>query len=42
MLNFGQDSKPRFGQYYEVKSSRCLCLIEILKLMLGCDSDDEI
>ena len=42
-LNLGQDSEVRFGQYFEFEvQSRCSCLGEILKLMLGRYSEDEI
>ena len=38
-LNLGQDSEARFGQDFEAYVLwRGLCLVEILKLMLGRDS----
>ena len=40
-LNLGRDSEARFGQDFEVLW-RGWCLVEILKLMLGLDSEDEI
>ena len=40
-LNLGQDSEVRFSQYFEFEvQSRCLG--EILKLILGRYSEDEI
>ena len=42
-LNLGRDSEARFGQDFEAKVLWSdLCLVEILKLMLGRDYEDEI
>ena len=42
-FNLGRDSKARFGQDFLVKVlSGCLCLVEILRLVLVRDSEDEI
>ena len=42
-LNLGRDSETRFGQDFEVKAlRRGSCLVEILRLMLGRDSEHEI
>ena len=42
-FNLGQDSEARFGQDFEAQVLwRGWCLVEILKLMLGRDSEDEI
>ena len=42
-LNLGRDSETRFGQHFEVKAlRRGSCLVEILRLMLGRDSEHEI
>ena len=42
-FNLGQDSEARFGQDFEAQVLwRGWCLVEILKLMLGWDSADEI
>ena len=42
-LNLGQDSEARSGQGFEAYVLwRGCCLVEILKLMLGRDSEDEI
>ena len=35
-FNLGRDSESRFGQDF----SKCLCLVEILKLVLGRDSEN--
>ena len=39
-LNLGRESEARFGQYLKF-SQDAECLIVILKLMLGRDSEDE-
>ena len=42
-LNLGQDSKARFGQDFEAYVLwRGRCLVEIMRLMLSRDSEDEI
>ena len=42
-FNLGQDSEARFGQDFEDQVLwRGWCLVEILKMMLGRDSEDEI
>jgi len=42
-MNLGRDSEARFGQDFEAQVLwRGWCLVEILKLMLGQDSEDEI
>ena len=42
-LNLGGDSEARFGQDFEaIVVWRGWCLVGILKLMLGRDSEDEI
>ena len=42
-LNLGQDSEARFSQDFEVYVLwRGICFVEILKLMLGRYSEDEI
>ena len=42
-LNLGQYSETRFGQDFEVKAlRRGSCLVKILRLMLGRDSEHEI
>ena len=42
-FNLGQDSEARFGQDFEAQVLwRGWCLVEILKMMLGRDSEDEI
>ena len=42
-FNLGQDSEARFGQDFEAQVLwRGWCLVKILKLMLGRDSEDEI
>ena len=39
----GRDSEARFGQDFEVLVLwRCCCLVGILKLILGRDSENEI
>ena len=42
-FNHGQDSEARFGQEFEAQVLwRGGCLVEILKMMLGRDSEHEI
>ena len=42
-MNFGRDSEARCGQDFEAQVLwRGWCLVEILKMMLGRDSEDEI
>ena len=42
-LNLGRDSETRFGQDFEAKAlRRGSCLVVILRLMLGRDSEHEI
>ena len=42
-LNLGRDSETRFGQDFEVKAlRRGSCLVKMLRLMLGRDSEYEI
>ena len=42
-MNLGRDSEARFGQDFEAQVLwRGWCLVEILKMMLGRDSEDEI
>ena len=38
-FNLGRDSEARFGQEV-LFLSKCLCLVEISKLVLGRDSED--
>ena len=43
MLNLGRDSEAGFDQNFgALVLWRGRCLVEILKLMLGLDSEDEI